>query len=34
MHGRLRSGNSGTGRGVREFLQEALALWGERDRCG
>jgi hypothetical protein len=26
----LRSGNSGTGRGVTEFLKEALALWGER----
>ena len=30
MHGWLRSGNSGTGRGVAEFLKEALALWGER----
>jgi hypothetical protein len=30
MHGWLRSGNSGTGRGVTEFLKEALALWGER----
>jgi hypothetical protein len=29
-HGWLRSGNSGTGRGVTEFLKEALALWGER----
>src|SRR5260370_872613 len=31
-HGWLRSGNSGTGRGVTEFLKEALALWGERGR--
>jgi hypothetical protein len=30
MHGWLRSGNSGTGRGVTEFLKEALALWGQR----
>jgi len=30
MHGWLRSGNSGTGRGVTEFLKEALALWGKR----
>jgi hypothetical protein len=30
MHGWLRSGNSGTARGVVEFLKEALALWGER----
>ena len=30
MHGWLRSGNSGTGRGVTEFLKEALALWGGR----
>jgi len=30
MHGWLRSGNSGTVRGVTEFLKEALALWGER----
>jgi hypothetical protein len=30
MHGWLRSGNSGTGRGVTEFLKEALALWGAR----
>lgn len=30
MHGWLRSGNSGAGRGVVEFLKEALALWGER----
>ena len=32
MHGWMRSGNSGTGRGVTEFLKEALALWGERGR--
>jgi hypothetical protein len=30
MHGWMRSGNCGTGRGVTEFLKEALALWGER----
>jgi hypothetical protein len=30
MHGWLRSGNTGAGRGVTEFLKEALALWGER----
>lgn len=30
MHGWLRSGNTGTGRGVTEFLKEALALWGNR----
>lgn len=30
MHGWLRSGNSGTGRGVTEFLKEAPALWGGR----
>jgi hypothetical protein len=28
----MRSGNSGTGRGVTEFLKEALALWGEHGR--
>lgn len=32
MHGWMRSGNSGAGRGVTEFLKEALALWGERGR--
>ena len=32
MHGWLRSGNSGTGRGVTEFLKEGLALWGERGK--
>jgi hypothetical protein len=30
MHSWLRSGNTGTARGVTEFLKEALALWGER----
>jgi hypothetical protein len=30
MHGWMRSGNTGTGRGVTEFLKEALALWGGR----
>jgi hypothetical protein len=30
MHGWLRSGNTGAGRGVTEFLKEALALWGDR----
>jgi hypothetical protein len=30
MHGWLRSGNCSTGRGVTEFLKEALALWGKR----
>jgi hypothetical protein len=32
LHGWLRSGNCGTARGVVEFLQEALALWGQRQR--
>ena len=32
MHGWMRSGNSGTARGITEFLKEALALWGERGR--
>ncbi len=32
MHGWLRSGNCGTARGVVEFLKEALALWGGRQR--
>src|SRR5262245_34594822 len=31
-HGWLRSGNGGTRRGVEEFLQEALALWGQREK--
>ena len=30
MHGWMRSGNCGAGRGVTEFLKEALALWGGR----
>src|SRR5215831_8954244 len=30
LHGWLRSGNCGSARGVVEFLQEALALWGQR----
>ena len=30
MHGWLRSGNTGAGRGVTEFLKETLALWGNR----
>ena len=32
LHGWLRSGNCGAARGVVEFLQEALALWGQRQR--
>jgi hypothetical protein len=32
LHGWLRSGNCGTARGVEEFLKEALALWGQRQR--
>lgn len=32
LHGWLRSGNCGTARGVEEFLQEALALWGQRQK--
>src|SRR5262249_1044383 len=32
LHGRLRSGNCGTSRGVEEFLKEALALWGQREK--
>jgi hypothetical protein len=32
LHGWLRSGNCGTGRGVEEFLKEALALWGQRQK--
>jgi hypothetical protein len=31
-HGRFRSGNCGTGRGAEEFLKEALALWGQRQK--
>lgn len=30
LHGWLRSRNRGSGRGVVEFLEEALALWGQR----
>jgi hypothetical protein len=32
LHGWLRSGNCGTSRGVEEFLKEALALWGLREK--
>lgn len=32
LHGWLRSGNCGTARGVEEFLKEALALWGQRQK--
>src|SRR3974390_2159269 len=32
LHGWLRSGNCGAARGVVEFLQEALALWGQRQK--
>ena len=32
LHGWLRSGNCGTARGVEEFLREALALWGQRQK--
>lgn len=32
LHGWLRSGNCGTARGVEEFLKEALALWGQREK--
>jgi hypothetical protein len=32
LHGWLRSDNCGTSRGVEEFLQEALALWGQREK--
>src|SRR6266567_5158863 len=32
LHGWLRSGNCGTARGVVEFLKEALALWGQRQK--
>jgi Transposase DDE domain group 1 len=32
LHGWLRSGNCGTSRGGEEFLQEALALWGQRQK--
>ena len=32
LHGWLRSGNCGTACGVEEFLKEALALWGQRQK--
>src|SRR5579863_9208750 len=32
LHGWLRSGHCGTSRGVEEFLKEALALWGQREK--
>ncbi len=32
LHGWLRSGNCGAARGAEEFLQEALALWGQRQK--
>ena len=32
LHGWLRSRNCGTARGVEEFLKEALALWGQRQK--
>ena len=32
LHGWLRSGNCGTSGGVEEFLKEALALWGQRQK--
>ncbi len=32
LHGWLRSGNCATSRGVEEFLKEALALWGQRQK--
>lgn len=32
LHGWLRSGNCGASRGVEEFLKEALALWGQREK--
>src|ERR1700758_2927344 len=32
LHGWLRSGNCGTSRGVEQFLKEALALWGQREK--
>ena len=32
LHGWLRSGNCGAARGGVEFLQEALALWGQRQK--
>ena len=32
LHGWLRSGNCGASRGAVEFLKEALALWGQRQK--
>jgi hypothetical protein len=32
LHGWLRSGNCGTARDAEEFLKEALALWGQRQK--
>jgi hypothetical protein len=32
LHGWLRSGNCGSSRGAVEFLKEALALWGQRQK--
>jgi hypothetical protein len=32
LHGWLRSGNCGDSRGAKEFLEEALALWGQRQK--
>ena len=32
LHGWLRSGNCGAARGAAEFLKEALALWGQRQK--
>src|ERR1700683_1453149 len=32
LHGWLRSGDWGTSSGVVEFLEEALALWGQREK--
>jgi hypothetical protein len=32
LHGWLRSGNCGPARGAVEFLEEALALWGQRQK--
>jgi hypothetical protein len=34
LHGWLRSGNCGSSRGAQEFLKEALALWGQRQKIG
>ena len=32
LHGWLRSGNCASSRGAKEFLEEALALWGQRQK--